>query len=129
MRFGRDHPSEAADMKADLSAYRGIFEDGYTDDDLSRTLPLLSQDLGIWIVGVWDFLDEYGGGGNSDLAVLLDGQAHELPDGLWDLLVHGLGSGRIAPVAGGPHPDIDLTRCTDYHSPADSQYHYEIRNA
>lgn len=114
----------------DLSEYAGVFEDGYTDEDIDSVLPRLSDELGLTVVCVWDFVDEYGPGGDSQLCVDLDGEARELPHGLWELLVDSEVQD-IAPIAGGPHPEIVLNALVDYEagSGLGHQYHREWRNA
>jgi hypothetical protein len=125
----RPDPSGDHPHMADLSEYRGTFEDGWTDEDVASVLPRLSADLGLPVVCVWEYDSQYGAGGSSDLAILSDaGTALELPEGLWQLLVDGQGSGEILPEPGGEHDDIDLEKCFDYEHPSDHQYHYEYRN-
>jgi hypothetical protein len=114
----------------DLSQYRATFADGWTDDDLDSVLPRLSADLGLRVVCQWDYLDEWGAGGDSDLAIEIDGVARELPAGLWDLLVEGEGSGQIDPTPGKVHANVDLARCVDHAAARGGhQYHLDIRNA
>jgi hypothetical protein len=114
----------------DLSDYKSVFADGWTDEDLDSVLPRLSAELGLQVVGVWEYMSEWGPGGSSDLAIEVDGEARELPDGLWAWLVDGEGTGQIDPVPGGPHPDIDLSACFDYSLPRGGcQYHYSYQNS
>jgi hypothetical protein len=90
----------------DLSQFAGVFADGWTDDQIDGELPVIGQALGLELRCVWEYRDEYGCGGHSDLAVLADAQLRQIPDGLWSLLVEGDDAACIAAeLPAGPHPD------------------------
>ena len=68
-------------------AYRGIWADGCTDDDVSRELPKLCEVLGLDLIYLWE--EEVTGfyKGSSDLYVRDgDGCLHEPPEGLFPYL-------------------------------------------
>jgi hypothetical protein len=99
--------SAAKTQLVDLSEFRSRFANGWGDDDIDSILPRLSRESGLDLRCAWEYVDQWGFGGNSELIVVLDGQARELPDGLWELLGEGDGDGFIDPstVGKGPHPD------------------------
>jgi hypothetical protein len=75
--------------------FRATFRDGWTDDDIDSVLAQIQEDLGVQLRCVWEYVDDYGCGGHSDLIMVRDGQPCALPDGLWDFLVDGAGDGQI----------------------------------
>ena len=102
-------PAPTPDPLVELhETFRGYYRDGWADSDIERALGCLGGQLNLKLRCVWEHVDEHGCGGHSDLVCLTDdGQAHALPDGLWDFLVDGTGDGRFARgVTGGPHPEV-----------------------
>ena len=62
----------------------GCMRDGYTDDDVNGVLGQLGETAGLNLICVWDYVDTWGPGGNSDFFVLApNGQLHELTGDLW----------------------------------------------
>jgi hypothetical protein len=80
-----DADTRLADLLAtDGEDLRGCMRDGYTDDDINAVLGQLGETVGLNIICVWDYVDTWGPGGNSDFFVLApNGQLHELTGDLW----------------------------------------------
>lgn len=91
----------------DLDDFRGVFADGWTDDDLDHVLPDLSERLGLTVRCVWEYADGLGPAGHSFLVVIGETGVFDLPGGLWELLLGEPAAGSlILPVSGGAHPDL-----------------------
>jgi hypothetical protein len=88
-----------------------MFAEGWTDEDSDHVLRDLEDTLGLQLRCVWEYRDEYGFGGHSELVAVIHHQAVTLPAGLWELLVDGTGDGVVDPgTTGDPDPEIDLQR-------------------
>lgn len=83
----RDNP--IAQVARDLA---GMFADGYTEPDINALAAVVASHQPGWAVAcVWDFVDQAGCGGASELvAVLPDGTLADLPGGLADALYDGV---------------------------------------
>lgn len=58
---------------------RGAFQEGYTPDAVNQVLGPVSWANGQRLVVLWEYIDDYGPGGDSDLrAVGVDGRLREL---------------------------------------------------
>ena len=61
----------------------GRFSDGYTSDDIDVAIDRIRDATGVTLICVWEYFDDYGFGGNSEL-LLVDGVAvHEVEGDLW----------------------------------------------
>ena len=100
-----DHPPEP--VAADLSAYRGVFADGYTPEEIADVLDAISEKLGVSLHCLWEYVGEYGPAGDSDLLAVIDDEAREIPPGLDELLVEGTGDGVVDPatITDGPREE------------------------
>ncbi|MFF4902605.1 hypothetical protein [Streptomyces sp. NPDC001068] len=49
-----------------IADLRNRFEDGYSDDDIRSVFGRIREEGGPYLVCVWDYVDEYGFGGNSE---------------------------------------------------------------
>ncbi|WP_052433043.1 hypothetical protein [Streptacidiphilus carbonis] len=52
-------------LLADIADLHGRFEDGYSADDIRAVFGRIYDEGGPYLVCVWDHVDEYGFGGNS----------------------------------------------------------------
>lgn len=76
-------------MTVELDDLEKVFADGYTPDNIDRVLGLITDRTGAYLVCVWDFIDEEGSGGDSQLYLLDDGVLYELAGDLWAWLLDG----------------------------------------
>ena len=89
----------------DLSDLRGSFAHGWTTDDIDHVLGEIKERTGMNIICVWEYVDSYGCGGHSDLAVAANGDLHQIPNGLWEVLVGGHDVAVEFGAASSPHPE------------------------
>jgi hypothetical protein len=80
----------------------GRFEDGYTDDDVNRVLGEISDAAGVRVVCVWDFIDSFGPGGNSEFFVETGDGFVPLSGDLWAWLNEAPGSEHAVATPGDP---------------------------
>ncbi|MFE5847956.1 hypothetical protein ACFQ7N_40680 [Streptomyces niveus] len=74
----------AAELLAEL---HGRFQDGYTPEDVTAVFSRIYDAVGIYLVCVWDYADEYGFGGNSEFyAEDQDGGLFEVQPGIYHWL-------------------------------------------
>lgn len=59
-------PEAAPDLLAQIAELRGRFEDGYSADAIRSVFGRIYDAVGIYLVCVWDYADEYGFGGGSE---------------------------------------------------------------
>ena len=69
-------------------SWRGIWADGYTDDDISKHLPEICEILELDLIMLWDEAEGNLYVGSSDLYVRdSDGCLHTAPNGLFGYLL------------------------------------------
>jgi hypothetical protein len=56
---------DGPEAPATLADLRGRFEDGYTTSDIRAVFGRIFDESGLYLVCVWDYVDEYGAGGSS----------------------------------------------------------------
>lgn len=89
-------PTSESDFKTIDEDLRGVFADGWTSEEADAVLPRVSQALGLELRATWEYVDERGTGGHSQIvAVTPDHIALVVPDGLMAFLEDGDGDGRI----------------------------------
>ncbi|AXV10003.1 hypothetical protein DVS28_b0233 (plasmid) [Euzebya pacifica] len=95
----RDNPINQ--VARDLS---GMFVDGYTDNDINALAAVVASHTPGWALAcVWDFVDEAGCGGDSEIvAVLPDGTLADLPDGFAAALNDDVTPSPADPMLPGP---------------------------
>jgi hypothetical protein len=76
-----------------LAELKGSFRNGYTEEDVRRVCNRLRQVTGVSLAIVWDHIDGYGYGGNSDYAVLYRGEPRAIESGFGELLAFLDGEG------------------------------------
>lgn len=89
-----DSESSVKALDMDL---RGVFADGWTSEEADAVLPRVSKALGLEFRATWEYVDERGTGGHSEIvAVTPNHIALVVPDGLMAFLEDGDGDGRIS---------------------------------
>ncbi|SEM77820.1 hypothetical protein [Streptacidiphilus jiangxiensis] len=74
-----------------VAELRASMVDGYTPDDVNRAFGRIKDALGVDLVCVWEYHDDFGYGGNSDFYVRsAEGAVHELAGYLWPWLNRAL---------------------------------------
>ena len=76
----------------DLARFHGRCRDGWTDDDIAGLLTDLSELVGVELYCLWDYVDAFGFGGDSQLVRRTSDGLVEAPSALYDLL-----AGRATP--------------------------------
>ncbi|WP_446041122.1 hypothetical protein [Streptomyces sp. SID1121] len=61
-----DPTEEQGDVLAEIADLYGRFEDGYSADGIRTVFARIYDEVGVDLVCVWDYADEYGYGGNSE---------------------------------------------------------------
>ncbi|MFJ2589662.1 hypothetical protein [Streptomyces sp. NPDC087538] len=54
------------ELLAEMADLHGRFKDGYTPEDIRTVFYRIYDTVGIYLVCVWEYVDEYGFGGNSE---------------------------------------------------------------
>lgn len=105
-----------------LEPFRGVFRDGWTDEDIQETLPQVSDAVGQRVVCVWEREDWWGCGGSSTLAVVVDGgKLAPVPVELWDYLVEAEGTAEAVLSAFPVSPDGSASLPSDADLPAHTE--------
>lgn len=73
----------------DPATLAGAFADGWTDTEIDAALAAVGDHADVRLAAVWDYADDIGCGGDSDLRLVVDGVAHPAPGELWGFLVDG----------------------------------------
>ncbi|BBX87971.1 hypothetical protein [Mycolicibacterium aubagnense] len=76
-------------MYGDLSEFEARFSQGYTPEDINRVLGRIQLLTVTRIICVWEYFDDDGYGGNSELFFIDRHTAHELAGQLWPWLLDG----------------------------------------
>jgi hypothetical protein len=75
------------EIPVQVTELRASMIDGYTPDDVNRAFGRIRDSLGIDLVCVWEYHDDFGYGGDSDFYVRsTNGAVHELAGDLWPWL-------------------------------------------
>lgn len=78
------------DDPEDAASWAGRLTDGWTSEELNVALPALSAVVGVELAVLWEYQDQWGFGGDSELvAVTEDGSLAEPPVGVQRYLVDG----------------------------------------
>ncbi|WP_328373047.1 hypothetical protein OG800_49570 (plasmid) [Streptomyces sp. NBC_00445] len=81
----------AAERLAHLDL-KNFLSEGYSDEEVTAVLGPVAEATGVHVICLWDYVDRYGCGGDSDWYVMTpSGALHRLAGGLFSWINYGEG--------------------------------------